>query len=134
VASPRLLTRVQPDGSLLPVHPERLKRRAGQEVWVSLHQQPALGLRSNPANARLWAVLYAAIARETGNDPDSIHEGLKREAVRVGVLEPQYIVIGDRLLEDDPTTRTDPDTFSRFMDWVEHFAVHDLGISIGDER
>jgi hypothetical protein len=126
--------RVSDEGHLIPLHPERFRRLRGKEMWVSLHQQPALGLRSNPANARLWAVLYAAIARETGNDPDSIHEGLKREAVRVGVLEPQYIVIGDRLLEDDPTTRTDPDTFSRFMDWVEHFAVHDLGIPIGDER
>ncbi len=127
----RFLCHVDEEGRLVPINaPDRLLRLRGKERWVGLYERPALGLRSNAANAYLWSVIYAEIARSTGSDPDSIHYGLKREALRVGVLEPQYVLLGEKLLEDDPTTRTDAETFSKYVDWVKHFAFHDLGITV----
>jgi hypothetical protein len=125
--STRFLCRVSEEGHLVPLHSERLMRWRGKDRWVSIHEQPGLGLRSNPANAYLWGVVYAEISRATGGDPDSIHYGMKREALRLGILEPQYILLGDKLFEDDPTTRTDVETFSRYVEWVKHVALHDLG-------
>ena len=129
--STRFLCRVDEQGRLVPINaPERLVRLRGKERWVSLHEQPSLGLRSNEANAYLWGVVYAEIARSTGADPGSVHYGLKREAVRQGILEPQYVLLGEKLVEDDPTTRTEAETFGKYVDWVRHFAFHDLGIVI----
>lgn len=128
--STRVLAHVDEAGRLVLQHPERAKRYVGRDLWISLHDQPGIGLRSNPANAYLWGVVYAEISRETGNDPDSIHYGMKREALRVGILEPTYILLGDKLIEDDPTTRTDADTFSRYVEWVKHEALHSMGIPI----
>ena len=126
----RFLARVNEEGWLVPHEPERLVRRAGKDVWISVHDQPTMGIRSDQSNRYLWGVCYATIAAETGNDPESIHYGLKREALRLGVLEPQYVLLGDKLIEDEPTTRTDPDTFARYVTWLRHFAEHDLGVHI----
>lgn len=124
MTSPRFPARVSADGSLVPLHPERTMRRAGREVWISIHDKPAVVQRSSQANSYLWGVVYAAIAAETGNDPESIHYGLKREAVRVGILEPEYISLGDQLIEAEPTTVTDADTFGRYVTWIRHEAEH----------
>jgi hypothetical protein len=126
MASPRIQARVDDCGRIVPAHPERTLRRAGLEVWVSIHEKPlgAIGLRSDRANAYLWAGVYGEISRRTGNDPDSIHYGLKRKALEVGILEPQYIALGDKLIEDEPTTRTDSDTFTRYVEWIRHEAEH----------
>jgi hypothetical protein len=120
----RFPVRVDDEGRLVPLHPERTRRLRGRDRWVSLHEDPKPAIRSDAANAYLWGVVYAAISEATGNDPDSIHYGLKREAVRVGILEPEYIALGDYLLEADPTTRTDPDTFQRYTTWIRHEAEH----------
>jgi len=118
----RFLAHYDEQGRIVPVHPERFVRRAGREVWVETHNAPTIGLRSDPSNNYLWGVVYKAIMLETGNDPDSIHYGLKREALRVGILEPQYILLGDKLVEDDPTTRTDQDTFNLYVNWIREGA------------
>jgi hypothetical protein len=120
----RFLVRVASDGSLVPAHPERTKRYAGKDRWVSLHEAPTLIKRSDSANAYLWGVVYKRISEETGNDPDSIHYGLKREALRIGILDPQYIMLGDRLVEDNPTTVTDSDTFWAYVNWIRQGAEH----------
>lgn len=122
--SARFPAHVAADGSLVPLHPERTLRRVGREVWVSIHDKPTVVRRSPLANAYLWGVVYAAIAAETGNDPESIHYGLKREAVRVGILPPEYIALGDKLVEAEPTTVTDSDTFSAYVNWIRHEAEH----------
>lgn len=127
---PRIPARVDDQGRLVPLHPERTLRLRGRDVWITVHRKAAPMLRSDQANKYLWGVCYATLASETGNDPESIHYGCKREAVRVGVLEPQYILLGDKLIEDDPTTRTDADTFARYVDWLRQWAEHDLGIHI----
>jgi hypothetical protein len=124
MAPPRFPARVDDQGRIVPVHAQRTLRRAGREVWVSIHDKPTIGTRSSAANSYLWAGVYGKIAEETGNDPDSIHYGLKREALKRGILDPQFIALGDRLIEDDPTTVTDPDTFSRYVDWIRHEAEH----------
>jgi len=120
----RFPVHVDEDGRIVPLHPERTRRFRGKDAWASLHLHPGVVERSQPANAYLWGVVYAEIARQTGNDPDSIHYGLKREALRRGILEPTFILLGSRLIEDEPTTRTDSETFSRYVDWIRHEAEH----------
>lgn len=124
MAPPRFLVRVASDGSLVPAHPERTRRYAGKDRWVSLHEAPALIKRSDSANGYLWGVVYKRISEETGNDPDSIHYGLKRLAVERGILEPEYILLGDRLVDGEPTTVTDNDTFWAYVGWIRHEAEH----------
>lgn len=126
----RFLCRVGEDGTLVALHPERLARWRGKEVWISVHEQPTIGLRSDSGNRYLWGVVYRAISEETGNDPETIHLALKREAVRVGVLDPQYVVLGDKLIEDEPTTRTDADTFQRYIHWIKDWALTELRLVI----
>ena len=128
----RYLAHVTLDGTLRPVDPERLKRLAGHDVWFSVHEQPSVGLRSADSNRYLWGVVYRAICEETGNDPESVHLGLKREAVRLGVLAPEYITIGDQLIEAEPTTVTDSETFSRYVQWVCDWARTKLDVHIED--
>lgn len=108
------------------IHPERTlpRRGRGDVFWVEIHDRAATGLRSNESNAYLWGVVYAAVAAATGNDPRSVHYGLKREAVKVGILEAQYVPLGNRLIEDEPTTRVDTDEFWRYVNWIRHEAEH----------
>lgn len=124
MASPRFLARFNDLGHIVPAQPARFVKRAGKEVWVSTHDQPTLGLRSNKSNNYLWGGVYGEISRQTGNDPESIHYGLKRKALALGILDPVYVLLGDKPVEDDPTTRTDPDTFSRYVEWIRHEAEH----------
>lgn len=121
------------DGKLVPKVAERLAAHEGREVWVEVHKGPAAGLRSNSGNAYLWGHLYRTISEETGNDPQTIHLALKRLAVEQGVLEPQYVLLGDKLIEGEPTTRVDEDAFLRYVSWVKHYALHDLGIVIPED-
>lgn len=116
----RFLCRVTEDLHLIPVYgSERLKRWRGKEAWISLHKSPAGEIRSDKSNRFLWAGVYGTIASETGNDPETIHYALKREAVRVGVLEPQYVLMGDKLFEDEPTTKVEQEAWSRYVDWIK---------------
>jgi hypothetical protein len=128
----RFLAHVLPDGTIRPVDRERTHRYIGRDIWVSIHQQPAAGLRSLDSNRYYWGVCIRAICEETGNDPESVHYGLKREAVRLGVLAPEYISIGDQLIEAEPTTVTDSETFSRYVAWVVDWARTKLDVHIED--
>lgn len=114
---------VREDGALVPLHAERTLRWRGRDVWVSVHERPTTQ-RGQGANRYLWGVVYATLAAETGNDPETIHLGLKREAVRVGVLEPQFILMGSTLLEGEPTTVTEDETFWNYVNWVRELAEH----------
>lgn len=117
---------------LCPLDDARLLRVSGKEVWGEYHLHPTVGLRTLDSNRWYWGVVLRAICEETGNDPESVHWGLKREAVRVGVLEPEYITIGDQLIEAEPTTVTDSETFSRYVQWVVDFARTKLDVHIED--
>jgi hypothetical protein len=128
----RFLAHVLPDGSIRPVDRERTHRYVGRDIWVSIHEQPTVGLRTLDSNRWYWGVVLRAICEETGNDPETVHWGLKREAVRVGVLEPEYITIGDQLIEAEPTTVTDSETFSRYVAWVVDWARTKLDVHIED--
>lgn len=114
---------VDGQGRIVPLHPERTMRHAEKQVWVSIHERPAT-IRGGGANRYLWGVVYAELAAATGNDPETIHMGLKREAVRVGVLEPQYILMGSTLLEGEPTTVAEDETFWKYVTWVRELAEH----------
>ncbi len=122
--APRILVRVDDFGALIPAHPERTKRLRGKDRWISIHEAPAPVKRSDRANSYLWGGVYGEISRQTGNDPKSIHYGLKRKAVEVGILEPEFILCGNQLLENEPTTVTDNETFSRYVEWIRHEAEH----------
>lgn len=126
----RFLAHVDEAGRICPAFPERMHRYVGKDVWITAHEGPSPGLRSSDSNRYLWGVVYRAICEETGNDPESVHWGLKREAVRVGVLEPEYITIGDQLIEAEPTTVTDSETFSRYVQWVCDWARTKLGVHV----
>jgi hypothetical protein len=90
---------------------------------VSIHTKPAFQ-RSEGSNKYLWSVVYGMLAEETGNDPETIHYGLKLRAVKVGILEPQFILMGSDLLESEPTTVTEDETFWRYVNWVRQLAEH----------
>ena len=111
-------------GRLVPLHPERTLRMRGRDVWVELHRQAAPLQRSEAGNRYLWSVVYGTIAKETGNDPEAVHYGLKRKALEVGILEPQYILLGDQLVEGEPTTVTDSTVFWDYVAWIRHEAEH----------
>lgn len=124
MAAPRFPAVVDREGRIVPLHTERTMRHREREVWVSIHERPAGETRSNGANRYLWGVVYAELAAATGNDPETIHMGLKREAVRVGVLDPQYILMGSTLFEGEPTTVTEDETFWKYTNWVRGLAEH----------
>lgn len=107
---------------LVPLSDERLARMHGKEVWVSIHEHPTVGLRSDSARNYQWGVVYAEIAAQTGNDPDSLHYGLKREAVRVGVLPAEYILAGSTLLDAEPTTKQESEVFWNYIGWIREGA------------
>jgi hypothetical protein len=130
----RFLAHVSEDGLITPQFRERVTRWRGKDVWISVHAQPTIGVRSSDSNRFLWGVVYRAICEETGNDPESVHWGLKREAVRVGVLDPEYIVLGDQLIEGEPTTVVDSDTFSRYVAWVVDWAREKIGVHVEDSQ
>jgi hypothetical protein len=106
------------------MHPERTRRYRGRDVWVSLHEHAAPHIRGGGANRYLWGVVYAELAAATGNDPMTIHYGLKRRAVKEGILDPQYILMGSTLLESEPTTVVEDETFWRYTNWVRELAEH----------
>lgn len=121
--SKRFPVRVDEEGRLVPLHPERTRRLRGREVWIELHLKPAMVQRSLPANNYLWGVVYARIAEETGNDVDDIHYGLKREAVRRGILDLSFISLGDLTVEAEPTTVTDSEVFWNYVSWIRSEAM-----------
>jgi hypothetical protein len=118
----RFLARVDRYKQIIPAEPNRVLRYVGKEIWVSIHDQPTVGLRSDSARGYQWGVVYRSIAEETGNDPDSIHYGLKREAVRVGILPPEYILAGTTLLEAKPTTKQEDEVFWSYIGWIREGA------------
>jgi hypothetical protein len=126
----RILAHVDQYKQIVPKDCNAVLRYVGKDIWISIHTQPSPGLRSDQSNRYLWAGVYASICEATGNDPETVHLALKREAVRLGVLEPEYVLIGDQLIEAEPTTRTDADTFSRYIDWIKGWALEHLGIVI----
>ena len=126
----RFLAHVLENGTIRPVDPERLHRYVGRDIWVEVHKEPTPGIRSNDQNRYYWGVVIRAICEATGNDPASAHYGLKAEAVRVGVLEPEYITVGDQLLPAEPTTVVDSEAFSRYVEWVIDFARTKLGVHV----
>ena len=128
----RFLAHVMPDGSLRPVVKERTHRYVGRDVWIELHKDAAPDIRSSEANRFYWGVVIRAICEETGSDPETAHYGLKREAVRLGVLDPQYVLLGGEMLETEPTTVTDVEAFSRYVSWVVDWARTKLGIHVED--
>lgn len=113
---------VTSEGILVPEDRARTMGHAGKRVFVSVHQKPYFqrGLKSN---AYLW-LIYNAIGEATGNDADSVHQALKREAVRVGILEAQYILSGSQLLEVEPTTVVEQEQFARYVDWIKAGCMH----------
>ena len=106
----------------MPHSPERTRRFRGQTIYVSIHKKPE-ETRGLSANRYLWK-LYGNIAAETGNDPETVHQAMKREAVRVGVLEPQYVLVGNQLFEDDPTTVVEQDAFNKYLEWLKDGCRH----------
>jgi len=128
----RFLAHVLPDGSIRPVDAERTHRHVGRDIWVSIHENPAPTIRSGEANRFYWGACVRAICEATGSDPESCHYGLKREAVRLGVLDPEFILLGNEMLETEPTTVTDSETFSRYVTWVCDWARTKLDVHIED--
>lgn len=128
----RFLAHVTLDGTILPVDPERVKSHMGQDVSIEIHRVAVPGIRSSKANRYYWGVVVRAICEETGSDPESCHDGLKREACRLGVLDPSYILLGSELLEVEPTTVSDVEAFNRYVNWVVDWARTKLDVHIED--
>lgn len=119
----RFLAHVSDDGrQITPQHAEQVYRWRGRDVWMEAHKNPSPVIRGTGSNAYLWAVVYRAVCEETGNDPDSLHYGLKREAVRVGILPPEFTVAGTALLEAEPTTKQEDKVFWRYVNWIREGA------------
>ena len=114
---------VNEDGTLVPRFPERTLRWRGRDVFVSVHERQT-SVRGSGANRYLWGVVYATLAEETGNDPETIHWALKTEAARIGVLDKCYMVMGSTLFEAEPTTVVEDEAFWKYVNWIRHLAEH----------
>jgi hypothetical protein len=119
------------DDALVPERADWLNRWRGRDVWVEVHKLPSPVIRSGQSNRKLWA-MYNEICAETGNDPDTVHRALKSEAVRLGVLEPCYALIGDQLVPDEATTVVEQESFSRYMDFVRKWSFDKLNLILSE--
>lgn len=130
----RFLARVDQYKQIIPAEPNRVLRYVGKDVWVSIHEQPTVGLRSLDSNRYYWKACVQRICEETGNDPETVHLALKAEALRVGVLPVEYVCIGDQLLPAEPTTVQDSETFSKYVQWVIDWARTKLDVHIEESN
>ena len=89
---------------------------------MSIHEKPAT-MRSLPSLRLQWA-LYGEIARATGNDPTTVHQAAKREAVKIGIIDPVFIISGSKLLEIEPTTVVEQEAHIKYIDWIRHECIH----------
>lgn len=123
----RIPARIDDDGRAIPKSrygfDEALKLR-GKDVWIT---DRSYAMRTQSQNRYLWW-LYEQIHQETGGDRASIHDGLKREALRQFILKPEEASIVD----GEPTTRTDAETFEKYIEFVKDVAVHQLGVPLED--
>jgi hypothetical protein len=86
---------------------------------------PYRARRSHEQNALLWAI-YGEIARETGNDTETIHEAMKAR-----FLDPVVVKLGDEPISVTGSSRKlDVKEFSEFVERVQAFAASELGIIV----
>lgn len=81
--------------------------------------------RSPEQNRLLWAI-YTEIAKETGNDPEMIHEAMKAR-----FLPPVSVRLGDdEISVTGSSAKLDTMEFSQFVEKVTAFAASELGIVV----
>ena len=83
--------------------------------------------RSNPQNKYHWGVIIDIICKDTGNDPNDIHEYLLGEHVGWET----YDVLGT--LKKRPSRRShdmSTEEFENFNEWCRAFAATNLGMVI----
>ena len=117
--------------TLLPRGIDELERAAGvisglnpAKPW-RITITPYHARRSQEQNRLLWAI-YAEIAKETGNDPEMIHEAMKAR-----FLPPVMVKIGeDEIPVNGSSAKLDTMAFSQFVEQVQSFASSELGIQV----
>lgn len=112
---------------------------------VSLTVKRHAETRSQRQNRWYWGVILPAIAEETGEDRDSLHEVFKRmflpdvlneppDAARLTIVHPQTgaVLAGG----EDPawwtTTRLDTGQFGEYLERVRQWSAYYLGLDIPD--
>lgn len=80
--------------------------------------------RSLDQNARYWAIL-GLIAKETGNDQESVHEGMKQL-----FLAPETITLGGRTFQVWTSRNKNTPDFATYMNQVEGYAASEYGIAL----
>lgn len=79
--------------------------------------------RSTQANRRYWLVI-GAIAKETGNDKDEVHEFFKQKFLGERVVE----IAGERATVRPSTTRLKKHEFNDYMEKVEAWGIEHAGV------
>lgn len=117
--------------TLLPRGADELERAAQvirglnpSKPWrITIAQHHAK--RSPEQNKLLWAI-YTEIAKETGNDPEDIHEAMKGR-----FLPPVVVKLGsDEIAVNGSSAKLDTMEFSQFVERVTAFAASELGIVV----
>lgn len=86
---------------------------------------PHRAKRTTSQNKLLWAI-YAEIAKETGNDAETIHEAMKAR-----FLPPVVVKLGEEEIPvNGSSAKLDTMEFSQFVDQVTAFAASELGIVV----
>jgi len=98
-----------------------MAKEEGQRVQVRVKRPPKI--RSIASNAYLWSVVYPTIGEASGNDTDSVHEGMKALAAEKGMLIPRVIQLGARTVEV-LTTKVEQEAFGSYVNWIRHEAEH----------
>lgn len=116
---------VTPDGQLRvddrPAFTGYLRRLAGQAVEIVVRRPKRV--RSLPSNSYYWAAVLPAIAEETGDSVESVHDSLK-----IKFLSEENMVTGLTVVKS--TATLEQDEFSRYVQDVKVWAHTFLGVYI----
>lgn len=97
----------------------RLSVEKGYDVTIVKHKAK----RSDDQNALYW-VWVTLVAKETGNDSETIHKTLARKFLGFDTYE----VLGEKIAKVRSTTKLSTEEFTNYLNQVEAFVTTELDI------
>ena len=122
-------------GKLILWNPEDFKRHyqtfEGKPIQLSI--QRAINKRTTQQNKYLWGIVYKVLSKETGHEPEELHEFFKLK------FNPQFIQVlnkttgeADEEMISGSTRKMDIQDFIEFVDKIQHWAITFLDVIIPD--
>lgn len=91
------------------------------DVTIVLHRDK----RSDPQNALYWSWV-GLVARETGNDRDTVHKVFAKKFLGTEVTE----IAGEKIGRIKSTAKLSKEDFSEYLNQVEAFCLTELGMRL----